>query len=81
MRPAEPDGPARALTQTVAVIFAGVRPANGVVVLMRRLFPVFIATAALLAGLILFAFVKHGDTANTAPVPAAPVPAAGTSAR
>ncbi|WP_279597145.1 hypothetical protein [Methylobacterium sp. J-068] len=43
---------------------------------MRRLFPVFIATAAILAGLILFAFVRHGDTAHTAPVPEA-----GTSAR
>lgn len=38
---------------------------------MRRLFPVFIAVAAVLAGLILFAFVKHGDTAHTAPVPEA----------
>jgi len=36
---------------------------------MRRLFPVFIATVAILAGLILFAFVKHGDTAHTQPVP------------
>lgn len=36
---------------------------------MRRLFPVFIATAAILAGLILFAFVQHGDTAHTRPVP------------
>lgn len=43
---------------------------------MRRLFPVFIAAAALMAGLILFAFVKHGDTAHTAPVPEA-----GTSTR
>jgi hypothetical protein len=43
---------------------------------MRRLFPVFIATAAILAGLILFAFVKHGDTAHTQPVPEA-----GASAR
>ena len=41
------------------------------VVPMRRLFPVFIAVAAVLAGLILFAFVKHGDTAHTAPVPEA----------
>ncbi|WP_292500149.1 hypothetical protein [Methylobacterium sp.] len=43
---------------------------------MRRLFPVFIAAVALLAGLILFTFVKHGDTAHTQAVPEA-----GTSAR
>jgi len=38
---------------------------------MRRLFPIFIATVAILAGLILFAFVKHGDTAHTQSVPEA----------
>ncbi len=38
---------------------------------MRRLFPVFVAAAALMAGLILFAFVQHGDTAHTRPVPEA----------
>ena len=43
---------------------------------MRRLFPVFIAAVALLAGVILFTFVKHGDTAHTQPVPEA-----GASAR
>ena len=38
---------------------------------MRRLFPVFIAAVALLAGVILFTFVKHGDTAHTQSVPEA----------
>lgn len=43
---------------------------------MRRLFPVFIAAVALLAGVILFTFIRHGDTAHTQPVPEA-----GASAR
>ncbi|GJE16344.1 hypothetical protein [Methylobacterium marchantiae] len=35
---------------------------------MHRYFPVLIAAVAILAVGILYAFVHHGETANTAPV-------------
>ncbi|WP_019907012.1 hypothetical protein [Methylobacterium sp. 77] len=35
---------------------------------MHRYFPVLIAVAAILAVGILFAFVRHGDTAHISPV-------------